>query len=161
MDIFRTGVFFPHYKGDSNTTEMTTKRQILAQNDQFNDRQVRKVSIALWLFWPWWHPLCFWCIDAAEAGDAMYHPNKAISITSVKINTSLVMMSKIARKEKRSNNLDFIFSSFQTFQAGSVSVSVILDTPLTAASSFTTILIPTIPSKPQFDLFSRIHKYLF
>ena len=31
------GGVFSHYKGDSNTTELTTKRQFLAQNDQFND----------------------------------------------------------------------------------------------------------------------------
>ena len=48
MDIFGTGVggaqphsiafggVFPHYKGDLNTTKFTTKRQILAENDQFN-----------------------------------------------------------------------------------------------------------------------------
>ena len=32
------GGVFPHYKGDSNTTKLTIKRQILAQNDQFNDK---------------------------------------------------------------------------------------------------------------------------
>ena len=54
MDIFRTGVvgwggglhspfhsfwgcFSPHYKGDLNTTKLTTKRPILAQKDQIND----------------------------------------------------------------------------------------------------------------------------
>ena len=31
-------VFFPHYKGDSNTIKLTTKRQILTQNNQFNDK---------------------------------------------------------------------------------------------------------------------------
>ena len=32
------GGVFPHYKGDSNTTKLTTKQPILAQNDQFNDK---------------------------------------------------------------------------------------------------------------------------
>ena len=33
-----SGGVFPHFKGDSNTTKLTTKRQILAQNNQFNDK---------------------------------------------------------------------------------------------------------------------------
>ena len=32
------GGVFPHYKGDSNTTKLTIKRQFFAQNDQFTDK---------------------------------------------------------------------------------------------------------------------------
>ena len=46
-------VCFPHYKGDSNMTKLTTTQQIWAQNDQFNDKTPPWVSVALWLFSNW------------------------------------------------------------------------------------------------------------
>ena len=57
---FAFGGVFPHYKGDSNTTKLTIKRQILAQNDQFNDKTPPRVRRCV-------------CVGGAKGGTENVH----------------------------------------------------------------------------------------